>query len=204
MRLSALRLPLFVWRLLFVPCSIARAQKRAARTGVYFHLSPRAGEGVRANAEVGFQATPRSSAQRRGPLIPTFSPQAGRRSSARCEMFIPEEKCDHAPKNLSRPVDARAMALAFGRATLPAGGAGGCGSAGVVAQLQQKDVPARPCLPRRRALQGKALPSRFQKSEFPPAWLRLQLPVSPAPAYPVRDPRPYGVLAGAACAGANS
>ena len=37
----------------------------------------------------------------------------------------------------------------------------------------KKYVPARPCLPWRRALQGKALPSRLQKSEFPPAWLRV-------------------------------
>ena len=96
-----------------------------------------------------------------GPLIPTFSPQAGRRSSARCEMFIAEEKCDHAPTNISRPIDARAMALAIrtGKRYLLAARAD-ADLLELWRGLQQKDVPARPCLPwQRRLREGPTKPT---------------------------------------------
>ena len=82
MRLSALRLPLFVWRLFFVPWKIARAQKRAARTGDVSFTSPH----LRSAAISGYSAV-LGPAER--PPHPDLLPASGADESARRgKMFV--------------------------------------------------------------------------------------------------------------------
>ena len=123
-RLSALRLLLLrdaVEGLSYMAWHISQAKTRR-ESGKNIHLSPRAGRSQDRSDEDGglSESSALVRAQRRGPLVPTFSPRAGKRRRNVCVSVFErsrhegEAQCsatnDAGQAQLSRPADAGTVA----------------------------------------------------------------------------------------------